>query len=597
MIGKDNIRQSYDAICEALRYAGATKPGKSMICPFHEDKTPSGGLYQDEHGIWRFKCHAASCNFLGDVFDIKARAMNTPVENLLREASGNDERRIVRKAPPEKPARVHASMEDFQEAYKNAVRLYRNPNPDTGVIDSLKLRLEFPDHKSFICARIIEGGMVEEKAPPKPWPLYNRKVIRENEEIFLVEGEKAMEAVHLAGFAATCCYGGGRKGSARDADLTPLAEKTIFLWPDHDPIDDKGERGGHNHMKEAAEILKELGCRLFWIDPAKLGLGDKDDAFDYLKQFPKEKRAEAMSDVMDIAEPMGASASVRQYIEDAISGKRVAYPFPFKAITALTRALQPGTVTMLCGEAGSTKSMLMMQCFAYWSQKGIKYAGYLLEDDLNMHLTRMMAQESGNPEITDAEWCRKNPDEARKIVKSMEMMLDLVGKHCSDAPEEVLHFADILKWMDNRCRAGAKIIVIDPVTAVEAGDKPWQSEKKFMADAKVILRRNMAAMAIVTHPKSGLKMGNLLDRMSGSTAYPRFSQTVLWCRRDDKNPWRSIKRYDGMIDTMQADRFIDLVKVRNGKGQGLTLAYSFNKKNLKFDELGIDEGKDKEPVS
>ena len=60
----DNLRQSEASLRVALEETGAVFKGKECRCPFHEDKTPSGGIYEKD-GVWRFKCHTASVVFMG----------------------------------------------------------------------------------------------------------------------------------------------------------------------------------------------------------------------------------------------------------------------------------------------------------------------------------------------------------------------------------------------------------------------------------------------------------------------------------------------------------------------------------------------------
>ena len=70
---KDILRRSRGELERALRDAGAVFRGAAIKCPFHDDAHPSGSIYADESGVWRFACHTSTCGFAGDVFDVKAR--------------------------------------------------------------------------------------------------------------------------------------------------------------------------------------------------------------------------------------------------------------------------------------------------------------------------------------------------------------------------------------------------------------------------------------------------------------------------------------------------------------------------------------------
>ena len=64
----DTLRHDKAALLTELKHAGAQVVKPSAIkCPFHEDAHPSAGVYEDNTGVWRFKCQAAGCGFGGEV--------------------------------------------------------------------------------------------------------------------------------------------------------------------------------------------------------------------------------------------------------------------------------------------------------------------------------------------------------------------------------------------------------------------------------------------------------------------------------------------------------------------------------------------------
>ena len=89
---QERQRQDRTALEAELKSAGADIQGKAIRCPFHEDQHPSGSVYQDQAGVWRFKCNAVSCGVGGDVFDIRARATGRSLEDTLREANPDTRR-------------------------------------------------------------------------------------------------------------------------------------------------------------------------------------------------------------------------------------------------------------------------------------------------------------------------------------------------------------------------------------------------------------------------------------------------------------------------------------------------------------------------
>ena len=78
-----SIRYDRDALIGELESAGAHFQGLSCRCPFHNDKTPSGGVYESSDGVWRYRCHAGSCGVHGDVFDVQAKARGGGLGDVL----------------------------------------------------------------------------------------------------------------------------------------------------------------------------------------------------------------------------------------------------------------------------------------------------------------------------------------------------------------------------------------------------------------------------------------------------------------------------------------------------------------------------------
>ena len=87
---------------------------------------------------------------------------------------------------------------------------------------------------------------------PAPRPLYNLELWHTSEAVVLVEGEKCADALVSIGIDATSLMGGANT-SIEKTDLTPLAGKTVVLWPDHDAP-------GASLMDKLDGPLRALGC-------------------------------------------------------------------------------------------------------------------------------------------------------------------------------------------------------------------------------------------------------------------------------------------------------------------------------------------------
>lgn len=68
---------------------------------------------------------------------------------------------------------------------------------------------------------------------PEPRPLYNLPAVAAADAVVLVEGEKCADALMRLGIVATTAMGGAATAIDK-TDWTPLAGKTVAVWPDHD---------------------------------------------------------------------------------------------------------------------------------------------------------------------------------------------------------------------------------------------------------------------------------------------------------------------------------------------------------------------------
>lgn len=592
----DAVRRDRNAFDEALLALGCQIRGKSATCPWHDDKNPSASILESADGGWRLHCHR--CDRGGDVFDLREQAGGRPVADQLREA-----RAAAPGAPrPQSDARsVQPEPKLFASLDEIALKLggtiesrYDYANPDGGTIELAIFRVRLSDgRKTFRQASPWRGAWRME-APAKPWPLYNRAAMREADRVVVVEGEKCVEALRQAGIVATTSPCGA--GKAKEADWTPLAGKTVYLWPDNDPKDPKtGKRTGIDHMRDVERILDALEppVALFWLDCDTLGLPPKGDAADFIDAMDAADAptlGAAVNEVLQTAQPLGPDAGVLALIEETIAGKRVAIPMPWKRLSAMSRALLPGTVTLLCGEAGSTKSFLLLELLAACHNAGHQVDVYELEEDRTYHLMRALAQRSGFANILDDGWVRENAAEARTIHHEHRDFLRTFGRRISEAPETQPTMDALIEWMRARVRAGSKVLAIDPITAADGGDKQWASDLRFMMAAKAIVREYDARLILVTHPTKtrnnghGREVG--MGDMAGGAAYSRFAQNILWLEAFSP-PKSVLVGTESGVATASINRQITIQKARNGRGTGKRIGYHFNGGTMRLGEVGV----------
>ena len=570
----EELKRDRTALFDVLKEAGANIRGNNITCPLCDDKHPSAGIYSTSEGDYRFKCH--KCGFNGSILDVIVKVDGLDVSEVFQRLRGDSR-------PQKKPPTIYPDIETLKAAMPYPVEdIYQYTHPTTGKPEMLVLRLNTPDGKTFRQARPVPSGFVQQ-APAKPWPIYNRARIQKADTVVVVEGEKKVHILHDYGITATTSPGGALK--AEHADWSSVAGKNVILWPDND-------EPGRAHMQQVEKILQRLepAPRIAILEPADLDLGHKEDVVDYVKQLEtlgndKSQIQTAILEFLNTAKPRGIACGVSELIEDTIAGRREAVKWPWACIGGLTKALQPGTVTIICGNVGASKSFMLLEAAAYWHENGFKTAIYQLEEDRDFHLLRCLAQKSRAATVTDPDWIKDNPEQARKLFAENAAFLEGFGVCIFASPDTQLTLEQLAEWTKARAKADCRIIAIDPITmAAHKSRSVWEEDNSFLHDIKRTAVDYHRSIVLITHPIKAVSFPDV-TQLAGGAAYQRFAQTILWLESHaDKTS--QVKTACGTAE-VEHNRTMHLLKVRNGKGQGVKLAFNFGSDSLTLREEGI----------
>lgn len=569
---QEAMRQSKSALIAAL---GVSVHGKACKCPFHDDAHASGSVNYDGDGAWRFHCF--TCQWKGDVFDVRARIEGRTVGDVLKE---------TRPVKENKPI-IYPTLNDLVETYANVEAVYKYTHPETRAIELVVIRYHSSGRKQFAQCSPVENGWIKAR-PQTKLPLYNRKRVVQADIVIVVEGEKAVHALTEIGLIATTSPMGA--GKAKESDWSPLDGKSVFLWPDNDTPDSKtGKVAGVDHMQDVQKILEKMNVQLFWIEPSALDLPPKGDAVDFIERnqgsAPDAKIAVEL--VMQEAQPLGAAKELETRLHSIMSGDWVNIEWPWPVLTSEAQALLPDTVTAFCGDPGAGKSFALLQAWWQWNLGGTKAAIFELEDDRVTHMQRVLAQLEQNALLTSTEWVHQNPEKAQDSYNNQKDLIEVLGKLMWDAPDKQVNTCDLADWFETRCQEGFKISIIDPVTAATASEKPWIDDQAFIFKVKTTAKRYHARLIYAIHPRiSNGKVGASLSRLAGGAAYPRFSHSVFWLTKYEKNKTEQVWRPEIGRRLVSFERGLKISKARNGRGAGSELAFHLNEGSLCFEEYG-----------
>ncbi len=253
----------------------------------------------------------------------------------------------------------------------------------------------------------------------------------------------------------------------------------------------------------------------------------------------------------------------------------------FNAIHFTTNALQPGTITMLCGDPGAGKSMIAAEALMNMHNAGESVAMLQLESGRAMHLLRMLAMRVGESQLDDPEWVRRNADRVRKIQADNAEWLSEFGTCCHEIAEGEATYDQVAAWVHSQAQAGVRVLLVDPITSAAPSDKPWIADKELLGDLRSAVSKHGASLIVVIHPK----MGDHAKEMAGGAAWKRHVDTVLWLTAMEPETL-TLLGDDGSFKT-ECNRVLTVKKARRGKGAGRKIGLFFDSMTLRTNEFGM----------
>jgi putative DNA primase/helicase len=175
---------------------------------------------------------------------------------------------------------------------------------DDGKLLACVYRYDPPGGKQFrpwdVCARKMKA--------PDPRPLYNQSGIAVADEVILVEGEKAAEALIDLGICAATAMNGASAPVGR-TDWSPLAGKKVLIWPDKDAP-------GWRYAEAAAQAVMQAGATEVSILLPPDDAPEKWDAADAVVEGVDVAAFIANADRQTISTPQARAFSLGHMLND-----------------------------------------------------------------------------------------------------------------------------------------------------------------------------------------------------------------------------------------------------------------------------------------
>jgi len=315
------------------------KGGWLVRCPAHEDGTASLSISEGRDGRVLLHCHAG-CDHtnvvaaLGleerDLFDSDTTLTTPPKKGLSSK-------------PSKKSDTAYKSAQEAQKAYE---RMFKRPASRVweyelnGELVGLALRWDKPDGtKDTIrpISRHADGWRLEQMSEPRPLYGVGSLPVKVRERVYVVEGEKCVDAASGLGLLAVTSAGGSN--AASKTDWSALASLNVVILPDNDDA-------GRQYAADVAAILHELDppatVRVVELD----GLEPGGDVADWSKDCEGDgaKKAlreciERLADATEPLNPIATTASTTPATLSTSSPIEAWRPFPTPAMPKVAATL------------------------------------------------------------------------------------------------------------------------------------------------------------------------------------------------------------------------------------------------------------------
>jgi hypothetical protein len=373
----------------------------------------------------------------------------------------------------------------------------------------------------------INGGGWSLGDPPGGWLPYRVNELPEQGDIWLVEGEKAADALWAHDIPATTSAHGCK--APHKTNWATLASRQVVAWPDN-------HEAGRSYIDKVAQLLAKLDkpASVQVIDPPA-GIPNGGDAVDYIDAGHD---AEAIVSLAENAKPVTPTAS-GDAGESSAPGAiltRLADVQPESIRWLWPQRIALGKLTLIAGDPGLGKSFLTLDLASRVSTgKGWP------DDPATTYQPGDVVLLSAEDDLQDT--IRPRLDAAGadvNCISAIEAVRDLDGQgnpteRMPDLSRDVRHVeAELAKLPDPR------LVVIDPISAYMGNVDSHKNAdvRGALAPLSQLASKHELAVVAVTHLRKG--EGQAIHRTMGSLAYVAAARAAWAVTRDENDEARRL---------------------------------------------------------
>jgi len=473
--------------------------GEEMLacCPFHDDANPSLSV-NVKNGLW----HCFSCKIGGDVFDFYKRIHNVgfakACEGLAAQIVCSDGQR---------GEKDKQTVEVANATDENCTAQYDYLDTDGRCVYSVLRFEETGKKKTFRMwhKHTETGEWIQKVKGIKRIPYQLPEIIRA-ETVYIVEGEKDVEALRSIGFTATTSPQG--VGSWSEEFSVYFTGKRVIIIPDND------EQG----RKHAQDIFKKLLPHTAGIRVVELpNLPEKGDVSDWINAGGTPEELHRIVLMVSEDTPPTPPFSFATLDIDGLRAGRYIATKPGKIQWTLHDSLPQGSLGFIVSNGGVGKSFFLIQiamsvathldCLdgIFEIEERGKVFAILGEDSQNVIHARTQSIFK-NFMTNPPEGVRHIPTSERQYIAELNrnlFILDGVGKDLRLMKEEggnvvtTKVYDDLLALL--KSVKGLKLVIFDPVSRFYAGSENDNVIATFFCSLLERISNETGATVLISH--------------------------------------------------------------------------------------------------
>lgn len=425
------------------------------------------------------------------------------------------------------------------------------------------------------------------------WPAIELAVA-EGRTVFVVEGEKAADALIALGFEATCNSGGAGKDFHDEMVATFKGAKVVVL-PDNDPqatkkVKEKDEDGnlverevlrfhadgspvfpGQDHAEAVAAKLRRIATSIKVLDLPGLPL--KGDVVEWIEAGGTHDELQRLAEGCAPWRPRPPRSAFGAQTSGSIAKKPVVYDWLVKHL------IERNGILILAGESMAGKSFLIMD-MGMKIARGLEYAGHKVRQGAVIH---MAVEDGKGTELRHKGYRKANgisPDADVPYVIMDPFANNGMGFSLMNDEHVDKFIAECLEWKE--FYGSLEFIIIDTLSmATEGMDENSSGEaSKVLGRINRIRERTGATVAVVHHMNAGG------TKVRGSTAIVANVPNVIELRQQMiPSPNKREEPKPALDGEGRPIRRARLAKNKNGVGNK---SWAFVLEEVKLDELDED---------